>query len=311
MLVFKTNRKRNAFFSFDRDKKFRDDLIVFSKRTGHVVFKTNFNNPYMTYEIISIPVSDGTYKIKVISQDDLGNINSGVESTVVVDFIPLPPTNIFYVVAGSNITFTWEHSINGAPDNYIIYGNGGSGSIINRSSPLATISGTLLTQMITVANGTWKFVIESKENGIESLTLDSIDITIPTSNTVPFKPGPSGPNQNKPTNILLENVSVGKVKVSFFWLHGNNASEFNVYHDGGTGVISYASPQFSFARQLTLVQKYTTTQLNSLDVNTPYQFVVRAKSPDGIIEQNTDIYLIDVDGVAPANATDLQLDSVF
>jgi len=38
---------------------------------------------------------------------------------------------------------------------------------------------------------------------------------------------------------------------------------------------------------------------------------VRAENSDGIEETNTDEYLIEVDGVAPSNAEDLTLETVF
>jgi len=318
MLVAKTSRKKNAWISVNRTRKFRDDLIVFGKRNGHSVFLTTFNNIFYQYEVISIPLSNGTYKIKVVSVDDLKNENTGSEGTQIIDFFPLPPKNLEVSLSGNDVTLSWEHSVDGAPDFYVIYGNNGSG-LIDKSAAIAAISGSLLTYTFTVVDGQWIFVVESKKNGVESDTLEIVTITVPVTAAEPPKPGlpgTSGPNAPDiglfaVTGLVLENISVGEVKINFYWFFGSVAASFNIYHDDATGTIDYSVPKFSFSRLNGFIQNYTTSQLHSSDTNKTYKFVVRAVSQDGVEEKNTDEYEIDVDGVAPDNVADLQLDAVY
>ena len=310
MKVVKTRRKKFSWISFNRDSIFRDDVVVLGKGHAHVVFMTTFNNSFKTYEIISSSVPNGTYKIKVISVDDLYNQNTGVEDTVVVDFFPLPPVNLSGSVTGSNVTLTWQHSANGAPDNYIIYGNGGSGSI-DRSTIIATVAGSATSHTFSVANGDWRFVVEAKEGTKESSSMFIEELTVPSTDTKPKEPGVPGTGPFAVTGLMLENISVGKVKVSFLWFHGTNASKFRIFHDDGTGTIDFGTHKFEFTRQNKMLQTYTTTQLHSVDQNVTYKFVVRSVSPDSIESENENIYQIDVDGVEPDDAVNLNLDTVF
>lgn len=313
MIVCKTKRYKNSWISYNRTAKFRDSLVVFGKRRGHVVFMSNFNNIYITYQITSIPVGNGTYKIKITTTDDYNNESAGTEGTQIIAFYPLPPKSLAGSVSGNNVTLTWAHSINGAPTNYKVYGNGGSGNIINRDTPLATLAGSLLTSTFAVANGQWKFVVESVTGSVESRSLITVTLAVPSTAVIPPSPGPSviDSTLSQPTGLMLEQISVGKVKIRFYWSHGTLASSFNIYHDSGTGTINYAAPAFSFARQSSLIQLYTTTQLHALDSVVTYKFVVRAVSANGVEETNTDEYSIEVDGAAPDNIVDLTLDSVF
>jgi len=303
MKVVRARRKKNTLLVYKRDP-LRDHMLLISRNCSLIFLGSSYNNPFWKYKIISIPVANGTYKIKICSEDDLGNINSGLEGTVVVSYYVLPPKNVAVTSSGNTITLTWAVSTDGEPDNYVIYSNNGSGNV-DKTTPLVTISGTLLTYSKSVANGSWKFIVEAKKNGVESNTMNVVSVDIPLP--VPPKPGiPKGV-----TGLCLERVSIGKVKVSFLWPYGTEASSFNIYHDDGTGTISYSSPKFTFSRQTTLVQTYTTTKLHSLDSNIQYRFVVRAVNSDGVEETNTDEYLIEVDGVAPDNAEDLVLETIF
>jgi hypothetical protein len=313
MIVTKTKRKKNSYISYKREKSFRDSLIVLGKGRGHVVFKTTFNNIYVMYEAISIPLSNGIYKVKITSVDNYDNENTGTEGNAVLAFYPLPPKNLSGTVSGSNVTLTWSHSINGAPDNYLVYGNGGSGNVIDRSIPLYVLAGSLLTYTFAIGNGQWKFVIESRDNGQDSKSLIFLPLSVPSASIVPPSPGPSNGDTTLPpmTGLILENVSIGKVKVQFYWPHGNKASKFRVYHDNGTGTISYASYAYEFTRQNSLIQTYTTTQLIFTNTLTTFKFVIRAVTIDNVEDLNTDEYSIVVDGLAPDNVDTLILDSIF
>lgn len=310
MLVCKTKRYKNSILSYKRDNRFRDNFILFPKRFGNFVFLTTFNNIFFTYEIISQPVGNGTYKVKISVLDDKFNESATVEATKLIDFYPLPPVDVVATVVGNDVTLTWSHSVEGAPTNYVIYGNDGSGEVINKNSPIATISGNLLTYTFTVASGQWKFVIESK-NTAESDSMKVISVAVPPESVVPPPPGPSGDSPLAATGLVLEHVSVGKVRIRFLWLYGSQAAVFNVYHDGGTGTIDYNTPNFTFTRIEDFIQDYTTTQLHTSDTRVTYKFAVRAETTDGVEESNEDEYEIEVDGKAPDPIDNFTLDSVF
>ena len=310
MLTCLTKRRKNSLISFDRTRHFRDDLLLFSKRSGGVVFLTEFNNPYFTYEATTFPMVNGTHKVKVKSVDNLENENTGTEGQVVIDYFPLPPVNLSYSVSGNNVALTWSHPTDGAPTNYYIFGNGGLGNL-DKSFPLHIISGSLTTYTFAVTNGVWKFVVDSYKNGKRSDSYMLITVYVPSSSYIPPKSGPSGAGLLDKTGLSLSRVSVGRVKIDFLWLHGTNASRFNIYHDDATGVISYVAPKYSFSRIESLFQTYTTGQLHVTDDEKTYKFVVRAETTDGVEEENTDEYSISIDGKAPDEIVDLDLGSTF
>jgi hypothetical protein len=303
MIVIKSKRKKNSIVLYKRDPM-RGFKFVVGGNTSLLFMNSSFNNPFWIYELVSVSVANGTYKIKILSQDDLDNINSGIEGQVVVAFYILPPKNVAATSSGNNITLTWEDSADGEPDYYVIYSNNGSGNV-DKVTPYDTISGSLKTYTDSFANGTWKFVVEAKKNSITSNSMNVVEITVPYA--IPQKPGIPYAS----TGLSLERVSVGKVKISFLWPHGIMASKFNIYHDSGTGTVDYVTPKFTFTRQTSIIQVYTTTQLHTLDENIQYKFAVRAENSDGVEETNTDEYLIEVDGVAPSNAEDLVLETIF
>lgn len=304
MIILRSRRKKNSLISYKRDTLLRGYKFVIGTNTNIVFLHSTFNNPFWIYELISNPVSNGTYKIKVISEDDLSNSNVGVQGQVVVSYFVLPPKNVTISSSGNNITLNWEDSSDGEPDFYVIYSNNGSGNV-DKVTPYTTISGSLKTFTDSFANGTWKFVVEAKEGLLQSNSMNVKEITIP------FPIPPKAGIPYAATGLSLERISVGKVKISFLWPHGNLASVFNIYHDSGTGIVDYVTPKFSFSRQTQTIQTYTTSQLHALDQNVQYKFAVRAENSDGVEETNTDEYLIEVDGVAPSDAEDLILETVF
>ncbi len=313
MLAVKTRRYKNSLISVNRTERFRDNLILFGKKIAQTVFLTIFNNIYRTYEIITIPVSNGTYLIKVTSTDNLGNENVGVQGSVNVNFYPLPPVNLVATASSvilTNVTLTWEHSVEGVPDTYNIYSNNGSGNVIDKSTPLASVAGNVLSYVHTTPiNGVWKYIVEAVDTGLESNNYNVAEATIPYTAELPNKPGPGG--LLSATGISLENVSIGKVKLSFIWIYGADAASFNVYYDNGTGTIDYNTPLQNITRVDQLVQTGTTVRLHSTNEEITYKFAVRTVSPDGAEEQNTDTYSIVVDGLEPDDAVDLTLDTVY
>lgn len=308
MLVVKTSRKRNSLISFNRERNFRDDLIVMSKRSGNTVFLTTFNNIYVTYEIITTPLPNGTYKIKLTSVDNLFNEDSGVQDTVVIDFFPLPPIRVTATLSGNDVTLNWQQNGQSAPDYYIVYGNRGGDSVIDRSTILSSVVGSLLTTTFTVADGSWNFIVESSKDGVLSSHTETVHVDVPANTVVPPKPG-TGPNAA--TGISLKNISIGKVELKWLYLFGAQASSFNIYYDNGTGVVDYGTPLANVSRVNSLIQTFTTNQLHFTDDEIEYIFAIRAVSPNSVEEENEDEYSIVVDGEAPDNPIDLDLSSIF
>jgi hypothetical protein len=310
MKILKTNRKRSNLCFWDQSERFRYDSIVLSK-IGHPVFLSSFfNNPSVYYEVYTKALANGTYKIKVTAVDKYENENAGVEGTEVIDVFPIAPPNVVGSVSGSNVTLTWEQLETGAPDFFVIYSNGGSGEV-DKNVIYQSVVGSLLTKTFAVANGTWKFIVDSQTGARQSNSRFVVELSVPVSNTPPEKPGPGGDGDLNKTGLVLENISIGKVKIKFLWIHGDNAASFNVYHDSGTGTVSYASPAFSFNRQESEIQEYTTTQLHATSEIKTYKFVVRAVTSGGIEDGNVDEYSIDVKGAAPTLIEDLELEGVF
>lgn len=316
MFAVKTTRYKNKYVSYKRTYKFRNSVVVFSgDKLANQVYSTGFyNNIYRTYQIITNPVGNNTYLIKVTLLDTQ-NEDSGIQGSVVINFTPLPPVNVQATLVGNTVTLTWQASNGPTPDFFIVYGNGGGGTTINRSSPLATVSGSTFTTTFIVANGNWNFVVEAKKGTQQSVSAFIVNVIVPVANVVPPKPGPSGNSSSgsspfAATNLTLTPVNLGAVQITFLYLYGALADSFNIYHDGGSGVINFNSPAFTMVRQNQLIQSYTTPQLFTADVSRTYQFVVRA-SISGNEEKNTDIYSVIVDGGAPSNPISLVLDSVF
>jgi hypothetical protein len=264
------------------------------------------NSTLDNYTIISFPQANGTYQIKVTSVDAFGNEDSGDIGSVTVDYYPLPPINLTVSVdVSNNVILTWQSNGN-IPDNYVIYGNNGSGGTIDRSDLIATISGSLLTYTFNCAVGNWSFVVESKKNGVESVTLGIVSIVVPSSATPPPSPGIGG----QITGLSLTTVNPAKVNIQFWWLYGNQATSFNVYSDNGTGVFNMTIPSWNFAVQGSTVQSFTTPTLLSGDVQKTFQFIVRSVN-SGIEDGNNDVYSIFLDGYVPDPITNLVVDSVF
>jgi len=167
--VFNPRKRQVSFFRINSDYPFRDNLFVSGGRSGSIVFLNSaLNNPYRHYKVITLPVANGSYKVRVASEDAYGNTNvPGTDpeayGVIVVGVFVLPPIDIKFTVSGNNVTFTWEHPSSGAPDAYIFYG-GRDGAAIDRTTPIGTAAGSAKTKTLTLASGVWKIVIEAKIN---------------------------------------------------------------------------------------------------------------------------------------------------
>lgn len=296
--MYALNINQGSFVSLN-EKKFRDNLAV--RGNSAFVSLTTFLNAYINYELLSFPLDAGTHKFKVISEDDHGNLSAGVEDSVVIGAYVLPPYNLQITASGSDVVLTWEHSGDGAPTNYKIYSNSGSG-YIDKVTPKDTIAGALLTKSYAaLAAGTWLFVVEAETGAVESYNNYAVEQQLPTTAVIP----PSITDEDYNFNMIsARNVNAGKINFMFYWIYGSKASYFRLYHDSGTGTIDYSTYQ-RFARQDGELQENTTTQIYSGADPQAFLFAVRAESSDGVVETNTQEYEVELDGVAPDDIEDL------
>jgi len=269
------------------------------------------NNPLFDFELITAPLVNGTYKFKVVSADNLGNENDGTEvSGAITQKLWYPTAFTISSVVGNVVTFTWAAPSGGrTPDEYIIYGNDGSGYELNRVTPLATVASGTWSKAVTVGNGAWLFVIESKDGSGETENNYSISQTVPLANVSPLNvndPGdqPIYPMEtNYPTtqlkNVQLRNVSVGKCEISFLLMNANNVSYFRVYHDSGTGTVDWGTYAYRFAKLDGFMQTFTTDRLFTTEEEKTYKFGIRAESADAVVEGNLIEYDVIIDGKAP------------
>lgn len=308
MFVIKPNNKNFTFLRTNRDTRFRLEDLFLGKRNNLVFLNNSLNNPFYEYQIISIPVEGGTYNFKIKSLDDLFNINNGQEEAVVLsDILWRPIDFVISSIDGNDVTFTWSPPEGGStPLGYKIYGNDGSGHLINRVTSLGTVSYGTNTVEITVADGNWLFVIESYDASYETLNYYSVFHTIPVEDAVPQIPNEPGDDtifeiqpEYQMHNVQLRNVSVGKCGISFIWLQGNDASHFRIYHNNGSGSVDFVTYAFRYARQNSWYQEFVTDQLETADENVEWKFGIRAESPNGVVDSNEVEYTVELDGEAP------------
>jgi len=286
---------------------FRDEQVVLSPTT-EVVYKTTYGNPYVSYSLVTEQLVQGTHKWEVQTKDNLNNTSDNVAGSVAIADYRLPPRFIAYsYVDRHHVNLTWTEPADTVPDNYVVYSNNGSGSIDTGSHYDVLSGSTLEVEYNLEVNGTWKFRVEALRDGVESNTKYEVWIIVPKSAVAP----PAVNDENKRfVSISAENVSVGKLKVTFVWLYGNAASSFRIYHDNGTGTISYGS-YIEFTRQNGYVQTYTTGQIYSGSEDQEFLFVIRAVSSDSVEESNTVENSVDLDGVAPDEIEELAIGSTF
>lgn len=307
MFYIQTHTHRSSIIPRDRwDRNFRDDSVDLPKnKNTYILSLSIMMNKFWTYTLVTKPLDAGTYQFRVQTQDDLENVSDGQEVTTAIAAFELPPLDLTISASGSNITLSWAVSSQGAPDWFRIYSNNGSGSI-DKTVPKTTLRGTYRSHTYTgLAAGTWLFVIEALRGALESNNDYIVVAVLPTASRIPSVPG-DVENEFQTSIISARNVSVGKVNFSFYWLYGSEASHFRFYHDSGTGTIDYSTYQ-RFARTETLLQDFTTTQVYTGKANQTFKFVIRAESPDGVIETNTNEFEVELDGVAPDDVTDLAI----
>jgi hypothetical protein len=306
MRAITNSRRRSQFVWLQTVDRFRVDDTVIGR--GPTIFLTTFPNHLKEYKLITVPLATATHKLAVATIDSQNNYSSYISGAATVGPFTMPPRFTAFVYAGTNaITISWTKPSTGNPDSYRIYSNGGSGSI-NYGSTYATPAGTATSYSATgLTTGTWYFQVEAVKSGVQSDTDFILKVVVPR--TVVPPPPPVDADKSIET-INAENVTVGKLKISFMWLYGTAASQFRIYHDNGTGTIDYAHP-ITFSRTNGFKQTYTSPQLCFLDGKQTYKFVVRSVSSDGVEDTNTVEHEVTLDGVAPEDVEDLTVGNAY
>lgn len=307
-----------TFVRKNNEKPFRDHLVLNKNDPSFVVLNGYISNIYDYFDILSQPLANGTYQFKIESEDNLGNVNTGITQTVNINGIPLAPTDLSYeYLTGNTVRFYWSNPNNGLTPIYRLYskafestGTFDANSTYENKQYYMETSDTEITT--TVPDGMWYFYIDSVRSDDDTIKTDNrlyIYLVMPESNTIPEQVG-VGSVYNVGTTYL-ENVSVGKVKFTFLWAYGNNADSFNIYSNNGSGDINYSTPAFSFSRINNIWQTFTTTQIHSSDEDILYKFAIKAVNSHGNESTSVTEYEILVDGVPPDNGEILMMESRF
>lgn len=322
MKIIKPRLTRYSLYRQNMAHSFRDEPVRYGLSRSLVFLTGSLSNLMYRYEIITAPLIDDTYKFKVVSQDNMGNVNEGVEVSGTVTKKLWYPT-LFRItgVVGNVVTFAWAAPAGGrTPTHYVIYGNGGSGYAIDRITPVAVISSGTWLASITLASGIWLFVIESRDGTGETVNNYAISQTLPVAARLPYNVNDPGDQPIYPMGVAypevqlksvqLRNVSVGKCEISFLLVNVGNTKYFRIYHDSGTGTINWTTYAYRFEKIATVKQTFTTDRLFTTDEDKAYKFGIRAESADGVVEQNLIEYDVTIDGKAPAEVQELTAGAV-
>jgi hypothetical protein len=307
MKVVNNRRRSNPFVVQKFPGEWRDNSPTVMGTVGHVLFLSgSLSNPNLRYQLITEQLSQGTHKFGIKTYDDLDNVSGIQEGSISIADYRNFPRFVFGGATGNTIKIKWTESVEGAPDNYLIYSNNGSG-VIDRTTPLYVLAGTLNTYQFEVADGNWQFVVEALKNGVESVNQFVVVVDTPSSTISP----PSVTDlANSELSIMAVNASVGKIRVGFIYPYGSVTKYFRLYHDGGTGTVSYGSFT-QFTKATGFLQDFTTEQVYFGSANATFIFVLRAVSVDGVEETNTTEHEVLLDGVPPDDITELTIGSTF
>lgn len=305
-------RGRN-YIKVNNEEDFRDDVIFMSENSAFMLpLCSSYTNPYIYFELITKQLTAGNHQIRIDTLDDKNNENIGMVSNVIIPSRVLPPRFITATIINTTALISWEHSVDGPPDRYALFGTSDTSLAIDRVNEFNGISvdgnETSMVVELPVA-GTYRFIIDSKIGTELSDNFITIDITSPSTAVKP----PVVINQINTTDIdigQLEvfsvNQPVGKLNVQFIWVFGDQCSSFNLYHDSGTGTVDFGSP-INFIRQTSLIQNFTTDQISFDSVDTEYKFVIRSVSPDGVEDDNTFENSVLLNGSIPPDADDITI----
>lgn len=287
------------------DFNFRSNTVTLSPCI--YLFKNMLLNAWRNFRVITEQLSTGTHKFSVRSVDNLGNESDLIEENVTIGtFQNIPRFITWEYLENYRIKISWEEPSSGAPDAYRIYSNDGSGEV-DKTHIYDTVDGSLKEAEFDLTAGDWVFVVEALNDNVESSNMFAAEMTIPRENATP----PNVLNENNLNiAVALQNVSVGKLRVSFPWVYGTWADKFRIYHDNGTGTVDYGN-YIEFDRQDGIVQNFLTEQMYFGKEDRDYLVVVRAVSQYGVESGDTNTTEITLDGVKPENVSNLDIGTTF
>lgn len=307
MLLYQRARKHIPL-KVNNSEDFRDSVIFMPTRAGMLLpLYSSYANPYVYYEIITKQLNSGDNLFRIDTIDGNDNENEGSVITINVPDRVLPPRFLTATISGTTATITWEHSVDGPPDRYALFGTSDISLAMDRVNEFNGISvdGSITSMTVSLPTpGTYRFTVDSKIGTELSDNFITVDVTSPASAIVP----PKVINEISLTeidigqlDIFATNIPTGKLNLRFVWVHGDQVASFNLYHDGGTGTVDFGSP-ITFNRQTAIVQNFTTEQISFHNVDTTFKIVVRAVTADGVEDTNTFENTVILNGSVPPDA---------
>lgn len=252
---------------------------------------------------IPSPTIKGTIYYYIQVEDNSGNIatspadepESQPYSTFVNDpFPPLAPTRLTANSApGGRIMLTWEPSVSADIDRYNIYTDSASGTIdystIYDSVPQSSLpDDSAAWESPALGEGTYRFVVRSVDkSGNEEQNTSFVSAKADAT-----KPDPA-------TNIDIESLPGGRVKLTWTLSLSKDAAVYNIYWDNAQLDINYSS---SLARVSDPGIMWTSEKLRDGVV---YRFVVRCEDNAGNEEENSDFVSARADATPPDDVTGL------
>jgi len=301
-----TNKFNSHMKSLTDGTPFRSNNVIVNGRA--LVLSDTFSNPIDSFIFISQTLRNGIHKFMIVGVDDVQNYTIADPVFVEIDGYPLAPLSLrvsVYDDVNRTVTLTWLHPSDYNIAGYNVYHNGGSGAI-DYNTIIDTISYPNLTWTSdALGDGIWYFGVRSiSGNDIEEKNIARVARRIPLVGT----PGTVGGPPLAARNVVLQNISIGKVKINFIYVYGTQADGFYIYHDNGSGTIDFDTPTYTISRGGTIYQSYLTPRLLFAE-NKIFKFGVRAYNTYGT-DGNTNEYSIVVDGVRPERIKSIQGTSI-
>lgn len=258
-----------------------------------------------SYQWISGPLADGTYKYVVRAVDSAGNeeTNTTVASVAIATW-PTAPTKLAYVFdpVTDTVRLTWT---GGATVN--VYSNGGSGGAIDYSSAVASSVTSPWTSSALLANKTYRFGVRADNGSYEEKNLEYVEFELDGSTNEINRP-------NSPFALEVTPAAGGTFTVTGRYdprravVKGRTppaVSAVRIYHDNGTGTMDWIT-QLGTAT-LTLGAngiyyfRYTTAAYGH---GTTVTFGARAVTSGGTTDSNllTDSAVADATAPSPPTA---------
>ena len=307
-MILYQHTARHIPLKVNNEEDFRDSVILMPTGDATLLpLNSVYANPFVYFEIVTKQLNAGNNQFRIDTIDENSNENIGTPINLVIPTRVLPPRFFTASITGTIATISWIHSVDGAPERYVLFGTSDTSLAIDRVSEFNGISvdGSQTSMTVELGTpGTYRFIVDSKIGTEFSDNFITVDITSPASATAP----PRVINQISLTEIdigqlqiFATNIPTGKLNVQFVWVFGDQAASFNLYHDSGSGSVNFGLP-YNFVRQTSVVQDFTTDQISSHNVDTTFKYVLRAVSADGIEDANTFENEVVLNGSTPPNA---------